>query len=131
MNKDSTDYHKWFTFADEDLAVVGILVNESGPYGAACAHAQQSAEKYLKGLLYFYGIIPPKIHDLGKLGLLLEDKNPGITDFRLQLEKLSEYYFESRYPGDFLDFTEDEAKGAQAAAIQIKEFVLKAINSSK
>jgi hypothetical protein len=42
----------WFRKADSDLADARRTVASEGPYDTACFHAQQAAEKYLKGYPY-------------------------------------------------------------------------------
>ena len=39
----------------------------SGPYDAACFHAQQAVEKYLKGFIELHGEVAPRTHDLIEL----------------------------------------------------------------
>ena len=41
----------WFLKAESDLITARHMVESDGPYDTACFHAQQAAEKYLKGLL--------------------------------------------------------------------------------
>lgn len=41
----------WFLKADSDLADARRTIASEGPYDTACFHAQQAAEKYLKGYL--------------------------------------------------------------------------------
>lgn len=58
----------WFAKAENDLkAIELIMADEDTPTDIACFHAQQAAEKYLKGYLLFHQIKFPKIHDLESL----------------------------------------------------------------
>ena len=45
----------WFRKGDSDLATARLVAAGAGPYDTACFHAQQAAEKYLKGFLPFAG----------------------------------------------------------------------------
>lgn len=45
----------WFRKAESDLADARRTVASEGPYDTACFHAQQAAEKYLKGFLVSRG----------------------------------------------------------------------------
>ena len=72
----------------------------------AIFHVQQAVEKTLKALLLKQTAQePPRIHGLRKLAercaLDLD------TEQRLLLENLSEYYVESRYPGDWREAPPD------------------------
>jgi HEPN domain-containing protein len=59
---------EWFRFADMDLGSAEFLLGKHPvPVEIICFHCQQSAEKYLKGILVLHGIQPPKIHDLQEL----------------------------------------------------------------
>lgn len=63
----------WFRKADSDLTTAQLVLNSDGPYDTACYHAQQAAEKSLKGFLAFRGIAIPRIHDLLELNQLCAD----------------------------------------------------------
>ena len=82
------------------------------------------AEKYLKALLLFHNKNFPKIHDLLELETLLLDKDPQIQVLHKQLEILNRYYIETRYPGDYPDFTFTEAQKAFEAATHVKKIAL-------
>jgi HEPN domain-containing protein len=41
----------WFLKAESELNTSRHMMVGEGPYDTACFHAQQAAEKYLKGLL--------------------------------------------------------------------------------
>jgi HEPN domain-containing protein len=62
---DPADPGSWAEKADEDYQLVLLSLRRKKPltYGATF-HAQQCAEKYLKGLLVRQGVSPPKVHDL-------------------------------------------------------------------
>jgi HEPN domain-containing protein len=53
--------------------------------------------------------------------LIPDEKN--IRDIHNDLVVLNRYYIETRYPGDYPEFTADEAREAFGAALRIKEFV--------
>lgn len=62
-------------------------------YDAACFHAQQCAEKYLKALLQEAAIPFGKTHNLSLLLYLLEDRYPGESadkDVARQAVKMAE-----------------------------------------
>lgn len=114
----------WFTRADEDLETIQLLLDKGGSSNLACFHAQQAAEKYLKGFLAYHERHIRKIHDLE---VLLEEckKIEALFD---QLQKdtrfLTGFYIESRYPDDYVEFGREDAQKAFGAATRIKDFAL-------
>jgi HEPN domain-containing protein len=67
---------------------------------AACFHAQQCAEKYLKALLQEADTPFPKTHDLEALLDLLVASQPDLAQMREALAVLTEYAVAFRYPGE-------------------------------
>lgn len=123
-------YQEWFKKADEDERSIGALLNEEGGAPSTiCFLAQQMAEKYLKGLLIFYSQTFKKIHDLLDLETELKKIVPEITNIHAEFASLNRYYIETRYPGDYPEFSQKEANEAFTAALKIKEFVLNKIRS--
>lgn len=119
-----TEYGRWFEKAhDDELNVASILKHQDGAPNGACFLSQQMAEKYLKGLLIFYGKLPPKVHDLVRLGALIAEFEPEIKNFESELKILSDYYIETRYPGDYPEFHWGDAEEAFQAVQKIKQFV--------
>ncbi|MBN2684298.1 MAG: HEPN domain-containing protein [Pontiellaceae bacterium] len=72
-------------------------------YDAACYHAQQCAEKYLKGRLTEADLSFPKTHDLVLLLDLILLEEPLWETHRADLALLSSYGVEFRYPGESAD----------------------------
>jgi HEPN domain-containing protein len=68
-------------------------------YDAACFHAQQSAEKYLKAYLQAINIPIPKTHDLVRL-LSEIPSTPALESLRSGMATLTAYAVEYRYPGE-------------------------------
>jgi len=120
--------NRWFKKGDEDeLNVLSILRHRYGTPSAVCFLSQQLAEKYLKSMLIFYDQEIIKIHDLVKLGSILANFSPEIKDLHDELDLLSEFYIETRYVGNFPEFSWTEAEEAYVAANKIKSFVLSKI----
>ena len=115
----------WFSKADDDeLNIKSILKHRDGTPSAACFLSQQMAEKYLKGLLVFEKNELVKTHHLIKLKEIISDVVPDINMIHNEASILNDYYIETRYPGDFPEFTWNDAEKAYEAAKKIKEFVL-------
>jgi HEPN domain-containing protein len=65
----------------------------------ACFHCQQSAEKYLKGLLQEIGAVVPRTHDLESLLDLLLPHDRTLAPLRRILQSLTKFAVDYRYPG--------------------------------
>ncbi len=122
-DKASANAEEWFKKAEDDALSVRAILKEGAP-STACFLSQQLAEKYLKGLLVFHNKPFPKIHDLIELESLLIPVEKNIQNIHTDLVVLNRYYIETRYPGDYPEFTMDEAREAFGAALRVKEFVL-------
>ena len=57
----------------------------------------------------------------------LDDKVPEIKILSNEANLLNQFYIETRYVGDYPDFSWNDAKQAYEAAKKIKEFVLSEI----
>jgi len=66
-----------------------------------------------------------KIHDLIKLSSILKEKAPEIREIGDELAKLNRFYVETRYVGDYPEFSWQDAEEAFKAAKKIRDFVLK------
>lgn len=123
-------YTEWFDKAgDDELSITAIL--KEGASSTACFLSQQMAEKYLKGLLVYFGEDFPKVHDLLELETRLMIQSPSITQLHIDLQKLNRFYIESRYPGDYPEFTRTEAVAAFEAAKRVKNAVMEIIFTEK
>lgn len=121
---------EWFRKGDNDLKNAEIVIqSDDPPTDTICFHAQQCAEKYLKGFLTLHDIAAEKTHDLVVLNNLcckIDQEFGNIEDF---CEQLTGYSVEVRYPVGFYDYTVDEAKEALEIAGKIRRFVLKKVEN--
>lgn len=117
------NYQEWLKKAEEDEYAGGEILGGGRFPAPACFHFQQMVEKLLKGLLIRHNRPFPKVHDLLELETLLMDSEPEIRLFHENLKLLNGYYVETRYPGDYPEFTLEECAEAQKAALRVKEFV--------
>lgn len=88
-------------------------------YDAACFHAQQCAEKYLKATLVEVKIRFTKTHDLVRLLDLILPREPLWELFRPLLIELNRFAVAFRYPGE--SATREMAKTAVADAKAIRQ----------
>ena len=101
---------RWLRFAHEDLRTAEALLQQSDSIPRhVCWLAQQAAEKALKAVLVFLQIDFPKTHDLDALRNLIPDGwqlKPDHPD----LASLTEWAVEARYPGDWPEAVEGDAR---------------------
>jgi HEPN domain-containing protein len=114
---------RWLRYAQQDLnAAEAMLSSADFMARHACWLAQQAAEKSLKAALVYSQIDFPWRHDLDALRNLLPD---GWQVKRAQpdLAELTEWAVEARYPGDWPDATQDDARRAVAQARETLRWV--------
>ena len=99
MKDKVTHARGWFQKADSDLSDARRTVASDGPFDTACFHAQQAAEKYLKGLLAFHERPIPRTHDIEELQCLCLDLLE--IPEQMDLTVLSDYAVPARYDLDF------------------------------
>jgi HEPN domain-containing protein len=104
--------------AEADYRVAVKVHDGAEPlHDAVCFHCQQSAEKYLKGLVEELGLIVPKTHDLESLRGLLAAHDATLRPLKRGLAFLTRFAVETRYPG------EDASKRQAEAALRWAERV--------
>lgn len=113
---------KWLRFAEADMSSAEAL-HQVGQDLNAIFHLQQAIEKVMKALLLKQtSKEPPRIHGLRKLA-----ERCALTlapEQALLLENLSEYYVESRYPGDWREVPADVISREAARLISAsREFI--------
>ncbi|MBI4491332.1 MAG: HEPN domain-containing protein [Chloroflexi bacterium] len=119
------EVRRWLRYACEDLAAAEALVGspDAAPRHA-CFLAQQAAEKALKAVLVYSRVEFPFRHDLDTLrdlvptGWHLKQEHPDLAG-------LTEWAVEARYPGDWPDPTEADARNAANQARAVWESVLR------
>lgn len=93
---------EWVDKAEADLATAGreLRARRQPNFDAACFHAQQCTEKYLKARLVEAGISFPKTHDLEALLDLILPQEPLWEALRPKLSDLTSFATTFRYPGE-------------------------------
>jgi len=112
----------WLRKAESDLRVLDASLDVDA-LDAACFHAQQAAEKYLKAYLVHSGISFPYTHNLAKLVELCAGVDPAFHSLIAIAEPLTPYAVEMRYDAEFWP-EDDVAREARALAIQVRDAVL-------
>jgi HEPN domain-containing protein/predicted nucleotidyltransferase len=113
---DERDASTWIRYAREDLDAAELVAGRPGfAPRVACYNAQQAAEKAFKALLVAEGQDVILTHDLRVLRDLVA---PGSRAAKLDVDLawLSGWQIKGRYPGDWGEATEADARAAIAAA---------------
>jgi len=99
MQNEKIKQNPWLFFANNDLALAELAIDDLQFTGQVAFLCQQAIEKYLKAFLFENKIQIRKIHDLEKLySEVRKIKDFGINENLLQI--LRNLYVESRYPTD-------------------------------
>lgn len=122
-----TVVRSWFRKAENDLVnAEHTMTMAYPPCDTVCFHAQQCAEKYLKGFLTYHQIPFPKTHSLESLVVLCTQAAQTIEDELDDIEKLSGYGVEVRYPDEvYYDIPRADAIEAVELAKLVKTVVLR------
>src|SRR5438128_7814865 len=99
---------EWIGKAEGDFATAQRELDaiDRPNYDAVCFHAQQCAEKYLKAFLQEADIPFRKTHDLSDLLASALSIEPTWKSMAADMNALSAFAVEYRYPGDSADLEE-------------------------
>lgn len=125
------EVHQWIEKAEHDLknaAHTLALSDSECPFDTVCFHAQQCAEKYLKGLLVFLKIKFPRAHDL-RLLLQLSMRKASLKLEVSEVAGLNRYIIEGRYPGEWEPIGRSESLRAVAVARKVRQAVRKYLSA--
>ncbi len=118
---------RWFRKAERDLDVAKREMENRFPYtDIVCFHAQQAAEKFLKGYLVWLEIEPRKTHDLEDLVMIAAEKDREIIKFKDPLAELTPFAVEARYP-EFDEPLEEDAKRAIENVERLKDYLYRKV----
>ncbi len=81
-----------------DIEVAQFLYDRHHYTDVIAVHIRQALEKYLKGFLLKHGWALRKTHDLITLASQAGDFGLNLRDYEDALDRINEYYIESRYP---------------------------------
>ena len=111
---------EWIQKAEGDFATAGreLRARKDPNYDAACFHAQQCAEKYVKAILQEQSIPFGRTHNLIALLDLLLPRDDAWGDARPHLEVLTVYAVSVRYPGESVDRSSARKAVRHAAAVR-------------
>jgi len=115
---------EWLLKSYHDFASARKLAAGNDPYlDTAIYHCQQSAEKAIKGFLFFHNIAFEKIHDVRMLVKQASETDSSFSELMRDAKMLTPYAAEFRYPNEANMPTKDEFNSAVDAAGRICRFV--------
>jgi HEPN domain-containing protein len=112
----------WLQKAKSDIVSMEATL-QAGSLDGSCFHAQQAAEKYLKGFLVFHDRPFPFTHNVADLTELCAGLDASFHSLAPLGIELTPYAVSLRYDDSFWP-TLETAKQARASALTIRDFVL-------
>jgi HEPN domain-containing protein len=111
---------EWVKKAERDFSTMirESRVERDQNADAITFHAEQCAEKYLKGYLQEHDVAFPRLHDLGKILDLAVTIQPLLEAIREDCIFLTDFAVKSRYPGD--EVTINDANHAVRSCTKIR-----------
>jgi len=115
----------WFEKGQKDMEMAKRAMGPSAPLpDMACYHAQQCAEKYLKGYLVSHQIEFRWVHDLVYLVQLCREQDSQFETLMEAVDVLNVYSTQVRYPAeDILEPSLEDAHQAIQMTEHIAQFV--------
>ena len=125
--------NQWIRYARTDLRVAKFNLEKSTEFKSSAAfHAQQCAEKAVKGYLAFNKVRFQKTHDLKALTIDLSNINPILAKKISKAKSLTKYAVIYRYPdAERKPLTVAQVKSAIKIAENVFEKCIEAIRESK
>lgn len=123
------DPHEWINHAKSNLAHAQST-NPDVWFENLCFDAQQAAEKALKAVFICRGERFPFTHDLEELLRMLERNGLKIPKYVRQAKKLSQYAFETRYPGMAAPVTQRQYRRALRIATAVLRWAERQVAAS-
>ncbi len=115
----------WLLKAGQDIAAAVHEFKAEPPFFADIVfHAQQAAEKALKGFLTWHSTPFRKIHNLEELGEQCLRIDPSLVAVIDRGVPLTKYAWKHRYPGDLEDPAHAEAAEALSRAREVLDAIL-------
>lgn len=117
---DPSDPQEWLRRARSDLALARS--GRTSPevlFEDLCFHAQQAAEKAMKGVLVWRAVPFPKTHAIADLITIIESHGVGMPDPIREAAILTRHAVANRYPGLADSATEDDHRRATELADRV------------
>jgi HEPN domain-containing protein len=121
----AADTRAWLAKAEMDLKNAAHELTATPPFTAdAVFHAQQAAEKALKGFLTWHDVPFRKTHDLAEIGHQCAAVDRSLEPLLMRAAVLTQYAWKFRYPGEPAEPSREEAEISIALARQVYEAIV-------
>jgi len=111
------EVRSWFLKASDDLRAAAFELTAEPPLTADIVfHAQQAAEKAIKGFLCWHDRPFRKTHNLVEIGEVAVAVDPALEPVLRRAAPMTEYAWRFRYPGELAEPAVEEAREALAIA---------------
>ena len=121
----TVDARAWFAKAAQDLRRIEILLTAEPPdLEGALFHAQQAAEKAIKGFLTWHDVPFRRVHELDEIGEQCVGVDSSLADLMSRADALTKYAWRFRYPGAPYEPTLDEGRTAFDLAREVTVSIL-------
>lgn len=125
MNNPESNFASWLHKADHDLLNINNnLAASEIPWDTICFHAQQIAEKVLKGFLVYHGRDLLKTHDLVALLAQCVTLDSNLATLESDCRALTSFGVAARYLDDLFEPTEQDGRDMVQAAQRVRTVVL-------
>jgi len=115
---------EWLNRAKSNLARATADINLSNIYlEDLCFDAQQAAEKAIKALLLYRGVVFPFVHDLAELVTVLQRNGEEVPPSIAEAARLTRFAVETRYPSLAEAVTREDYNRAVAIATEVIRWV--------
>lgn len=119
------DTRAWLAKARMDLKTAAHELTAVPPFTADVVfHAQQAAEKAMKGFLAWHDAPFRKTHDLGEVGQQCAGIDTSLEPLLIRAASLTQYAWKFRYPGEPQEPSSDEAERAIALAREVYDAIV-------
>lgn len=119
------DTRAWLAKARMDLKAAAHELTAVPPFTADVVfHAQQAAEKAMKGFLAWHDAPFRKTHDLGEVGQQCAGIDTSLEPLLIRAASLTQYAWKFRYPGEPQEPSSDEAERAIALAREVYDAIV-------
>jgi len=119
-----TAVSRWLIKAEHDLTTAQAVLSVDPPVtDTACFHAQQSVEKCLKAYLVAVSVQVERTHYLPRLVALCAGSDGDFRQLANTAAELTDYAVTDRYPDDWREIPEQEARDAVDKASEALAFV--------
>lgn len=115
----------WLAKASEDLRAAEVELAARPPLlSHTVFHAQQAAEKAMKGFLTWHQTAFRKTHNLVEVGEVCHAIDDTLEPLLRRAALLTDYAWRYRYPGEPFEPAEDDAKGALRLSQEVYEAIV-------